>query len=119
MAYSFSENNGVEILSVDDLLNPLDNQEIIREVEEKIQASSNIFVVDLSPMNFMNSSGLTFLISILTRARSAGGEVAIANLSENIKKILLITRLNSVFSTYNSVAEALEALQPEQPLLEE
>lgn len=119
MAYSFSENNGVEILRVDSLLNPLDNQEIIKEVEAKIQASSNTFVVDLSEMDFMNSSGLTFLISILTRSRSAGGEVAIANLSENIKKILLVTRLNSAFSIYNSVEEAIAALQPEQPLIEE
>lgn len=119
MAYSFSESNGVEILRVDNLLNPLDNQEIIKAVEEKIQASSTTFVVDLIDMDFMNSSGLTFLISILTRSRSAGGEVAIANLSENIKKILLITRLHSAFSIYGSVEEALKALQPEQPLLED
>lgn len=119
MAYSFIERDGVQILNVDNLLNPLDNQEIIQVVEEKIAAQLTQFIVDLSEMNYMNSTGLTFLISILTRSRSAGGEVAIANLSDNIKKILLVTRLHSAFNIYESVEDALEALSPEQELQEE
>lgn len=113
MAYTFIEKNGVQILQVDDLLNPLDNQEIIRAVEDKIQANFIEFVVDLDQMDFMNSTGLTFLISILTRSRNAGGDVAIANLSENIKKILLITRLNSAFSVYENLEDALSFFEKE------
>lgn len=118
MAYSFTEQEDVQILLVDSLLNPLDNQEIIGIVEEKIEGNSTRFIVDLKDMDYMNSTGLTFLISILTRSRSAGGEVAIANLSDNIKKILLITRLHSAFSIYDSVNTALEALRQEAELQE-
>lgn len=114
MAYSFLEKDGVQILNVDNLLNPLDNQEIIRAVEDKIEAKFTEFVVDLDQMDFMNSTGLTFLISILTRSRNAGGDVAIANLSENIKKILLVTRLNSAFSVYENVADALSFFEKEK-----
>jgi len=113
MAYTFLEKNGVQVLQVDNLLNPLDNQEIIRAVEDKIKENFTEFVVDLDQMNFMNSVGLTFLISILTRSRSAGGDVAIANLSENIKKILLITRLNSAFSVYENLEDALSFFEKE------
>lgn len=113
MAYTFLEKNGVQILQVDNLLNPLDNQEIIRAVEDKIEANFSEFVVDLEQMDFMNSTGLTFLISILTRSRSAGGDVAIANLSDNIKKILLITRLNSAFSVYENLEDALSFFEKE------
>lgn len=114
MAYTFLEKNGVQILSVDNLLNPLDNQEIIRAIEDKIEAKFTEFVVDLEQMDFMNSTGLTFLISILTRSRNAGGDVAIANLSENIKKILLVTRLNSAFSVYENVEDALNFFEKEK-----
>lgn len=114
MAYTFLEKNGVQILSVDNLLNPLDNQEIIRAVEDKIEAKFTEFVVDLEQMDFMNSTGLTFLISILTRSRNAGGDVAIANLSENIKKILLVTRLNSAFSVYENIEDALSFFEKEK-----
>lgn len=119
MAYHFIEQDDVQILRVDSLLNPLDNQEIVTVVEAKIQAQQTRFIVDLEKMDYMNSTGLTFLISILTRSRSAGGEVAIANLSDNIKKILLITRLNSAFDIYESIDDALEALSSEQELQEE
>lgn len=114
MAYTFLEKNGVQILNIDNLLNPLDNQEIIRAVEDKIEAKFTEFVVDLDQMDFMNSTGLTFLISILTRSRNAGGDVAIANLSENIKKILLVTRLNSAFSVYENVDAAVGFFEKEK-----
>ena len=93
MNYSFKEEKGIQILTIDSILNPEDNQEVIAVVEELIKKHQSRFVVDLHQMDYMNSNGLTFLISILTRSRNAGGDVAIANLSENIKKILLITRL--------------------------
>lgn len=113
MAYSFSEQNRVQILQVDSLLNPLDNQEIVKAVEDKIKENYCEFIIDLNQMDFMNSMGLTFLISILTRSRNAGGDVAIVNLSDNIKKILLITRLQSAFSIHDKMESALAFFEKE------
>ena len=113
MEYSFTEKFNIQILQVDSLLNPLDNQEIIRAVEEKIKENCLEFIVDLGKMDYMNSNGLTFLISILTRSRNAGGDVAIANLSDSIKKILIITRLQSAFSIHESVDDALAFFEKE------
>ena len=98
MNYSFEEEKGIQILRIDTLLNPTDNLKLIEVIEGKIRQQQCRFVIDLQLMDYMNSNGLTFLISILTRSRNAGGDVAIANLSANIKKILLITRLQSAFS---------------------
>ena len=112
--YSFTSNNTIQILHVDDLLNPLENQKIIQEVEQFIENGYSNFVVDLTPMKFMNSNGLTFLISLLTRSRSAGGEVIISNLNENIKKILLITRLQSAFKIAKNNSAAIELFTLEE-----
>ncbi len=108
MNYSFEEEKGIQILRIDTLLNPTDNLKLIEVIEGKIRQQQCRFVIDLQLMDYMNSNGLTFLISILTRSRNAGGDVAIANLSANIKKILLITRLQSAFSLHNSVEKALD-----------
>ncbi len=108
MNYSFEEKKGVQILRIDSLLNPTDNLKLIEIIEDKIRQRQARFIVDLVQMDYMNSNGLTFLISILTRSRNAGGDVAIANLSDNIKKVLLITRLQSAFSLHNSVDTALD-----------
>jgi len=105
--YSFKEKNNIQILDVDDLLNPTDNQKIIEEVQGRIDGGQLDFIINLAPMDYINSSGLTFMISILTRARNAGGDVAVANLSDSIKKVLLITRLQSAFPVHDSLEEAL------------
>ncbi|MCP4443133.1 MAG: STAS domain-containing protein [Aureispira sp.] len=107
MAYTFLQHNNIQVLEVDNLWNPLDNQAIVRVVEEKIVEGFNDFVIDMGQMEYMNSSGLNFLISILTRARSAGGDVVIINVSEKIQQVLLIARLNSMFAVHNSLEEGL------------
>ena len=54
MNYSFSEQNGILILKINSLINPLDNQEIVSAVEQKILDNYNEFVIDLENMEFMN-----------------------------------------------------------------
>lgn len=101
----------IVVLRLDDLLQESQNQEIIHEVEQDLEAGRRYFVIDLAPMPYMNSTGLSFLISVLTRARSAGGEVVLANLAEPITKILLITRLQTMFQVVESVDEGIKWLQ--------
>lgn len=107
MPYKFSEQQQIQILEPDNLWIPEDNQKIIEEVTRLISEGKNNFVVNLNEVPYVNSIGLSFLISILTRARSAGGEVLIANVSDKIKQILLMTRLQAMFMVTNSVEEAV------------
>lgn len=108
MSYSFSVKDDINILKVDDLWNPEENQDLIATIEMKIEKGEVNYIIDFAELPFMNSNGLAFLISILTRARSAGGEVVIANISEKIEQILIMTRLESTFSVAESVEEGLE-----------
>ncbi|MFZ5518516.1 MAG: STAS domain-containing protein [Candidatus Zhuqueibacterota bacterium] len=69
------------------------------------------FVVDMAKATWMNSSGLGMLISGLTTARSSGGDLRLVNLSERIRRPLEITKLETVFLTYNSIEEAVNSFQ--------
>jgi len=66
-------------------------------------------VVDMEKATWMNSSGLGMLISGLTTLRSSGGDLRLANVSERVRRPLEITKLDSVFSIYNSVEDALKS----------
>ena len=46
--YSFSTNDKIQILQVDDLLTPLENQKIIKEIEQFREDGSSNFIIDLS-----------------------------------------------------------------------
>ena len=66
------------------------------------------FILDLSELKHVNSSGLGVFITLLTKARKKDGEVVIVNPSESIRSLLMMTKLNSIFHIYDSVEAALE-----------
>jgi anti-sigma B factor antagonist len=55
-------------------------------------------VVDLSELAFIDSTGLSVLITGLKRVRQQGGEMALRSPSPNTRKVLEITGLHEVFS---------------------
>jgi anti-sigma B factor antagonist len=59
----------------------------------------------------MNSTGLGILISCLTTLKNAGGELKLSNVTDNIKSLLTITKLVTVFDTYDSSDEAIAAMK--------
>ncbi len=66
-------------------------------------------VVDLKKVSFMNSSGLGMLIGGLTTMRNAGGDLRIANATNKIESLLIVTKLITVFKHFKSVDEAAES----------
>ena len=62
--------------------------------------------IDLSEVRYMNSSGIGVLITILTKFRNKGGEVVLIKPSDQIRKLLVITKLNAIFTIVESEEEA-------------
>ena len=54
--------------------------------------------IDGSKLEYVDSTGLGALISILKRARETDNKVIITNLKPNIKKLFDITELDKVFT---------------------
>ncbi len=66
-------------------------------------------VVDLGSVKFMNSSGLGMLISGFTTMKNGGGSLNLANATEKINSLLVITKLITIFENFNSVDEAVKS----------
>jgi anti-sigma B factor antagonist len=67
----------------------------------------NRFVFDLSELKYMNSTGLNVLINVLTKSRKNGGDLMIAGVSRKVQELLLVTKLNSVFTVTETADEAV------------
>ena len=67
-------------------------------------------IVDISNVRYINSSGIGVLITILTKFRNKGGEVCLVKPSENVKKLLIITKLNAIFNIAESEESAVQEL---------
>lgn len=75
-----------------------------------IASGSTRLVVDFARVTFVDSSGLAALISGLKAARAGGGDLCLANASEEVATIFEFTRLNRVISLYPTIDDALAAL---------
>ena len=68
-------------------------------------------VVNLGSVKFMNSSGLGMLISGFTTMKNGGGSLKLANATEKINSLLVITKLITIFENFNSVDEAVSSFE--------
>ena len=66
-------------------------------------------VLNLADVNFIDSSGLGLLVRLLTRSRAAGGSLRLCAVPPRISDVLRITRLDGLFDTHVSEAEAVGA----------
>lgn len=67
-------------------------------------------IIDLGDVKFMNSSGLGMLIGGLTTMKKANGFYKLANVTDKIESLLIITKLITIFEHYESVDKAIESL---------
>lgn len=91
----------------------LDNEQtsrLLKEVENTISEKINKIVLDIENIEYINSNGLNCFIQLLTKARNMGGDAVIVNVPEKIKNLLLISKLNTVFTIKDSIGQANEIL---------
>lgn len=107
MTYSIQEHQAIQVVKVEQLLNELDNNLILKEVQNRIEKGFNKFVIDLSSLNFMNSVGLNFMISVMNRSKNSGGDLTLANANAQVVNLLEITKLTPMFKLAPSVEKAV------------
>jgi anti-sigma B factor antagonist len=84
---------------------------LIRETVKKHMAETNLIVLNLGEISYIDSGGLGTLVGLRTSAINAGGTIKLANLTKRVGDLLQVTKLLTVFDVYNSEAEAVEAFR--------
>jgi len=67
-------------------------------------------ILDFSRVRNVNSAGLGSLITLFSRTRSVGGEFILAAVPQNVRNLLHITRLDTVFVISDTIEDALKRL---------
>lgn len=81
------------------------------QVLSAIDSGQRRVIVDLSGVEFMDSTGLGVLVAGLTRAREAGGGLWVVCSQERLLRLFQITGLDGVLSIYRT-AEDMVAAEP-------
>ncbi len=86
-----------------------DTKEFNELLHKLLDEGKKNMVVDLSEVKFMNSSGLGMLIGGLTTMKKSEGHLKLARTTEKIQSLLIITKLITIFESYDSVDEAIKS----------
>ena len=66
-------------------------------------------LLNLGDITYIDSAGLGALISSYTTTKREGGHLRLVNLTKRIQDLLAITKLITVFDTYESEPEAIDS----------
>jgi anti-sigma B factor antagonist len=66
-------------------------------------------LVDLSSVGFLDSSGLGALVRALTQSQKEGGQTKLLNAGPQIRKLLQMTKLDSVFEIHDDMEAAVSS----------
>ena len=102
------QKDGVMIFQVNGEINLSTSPELRRLFEG--QPSKRV-VVDLEKVSYIDISGLATLVEMLKRVLSQGGAFVLAGMSEKVKSLFEITKLDRLFSIFPSQQEAVSQVK--------
>jgi anti-sigma B factor antagonist len=66
-------------------------------------------LLNLGDVSYVDSSGIGELVSSYTTTSNAGGQLKLLNLTKKIQDLLMITKLLTVFPTFDNEQEAVSS----------
>ena len=102
------EKEGVWVFQVNGEINISTSPELKKQFEK--QPSKKI-VVDLEKVNYIDSSGLATLVEILKKTKTQGGSLGLAGMSDKVKSLFEITKLDKLFQISRNQDEAVSKVK--------
>ena len=81
------------------------------QIQKLLDAGQSKFLLNLADVDYIDSSGLGELVTSFTTVRNRSGQLKLLNLTRRIRDLLQITKLLTVFETFDSETEALKTLR--------
>ncbi|MBP6184888.1 MAG: STAS domain-containing protein [Saprospiraceae bacterium] len=107
MNYRFTHKNAVQVLYLYRLLSDMDNRAILDEVNRRLQDGCKSVVVDLSHLDYIDSTGLNLLLALWRHLRHFGCQLLLTEPQPSVMRLFELTRLRAVFDFIPSVETAL------------
>lgn len=107
MEYDIQKSEEIIILSLKGrLLGEHQTISLAEEIDEILALGITNVIVDLSELEFINSTGLNFLLTLLSKVRRADGEVVLCNMNALLQTLMVTTKLNSFFHISEDMEQA-------------
>jgi anti-sigma B factor antagonist len=104
-----SAEGGVSIIELTGDVTAACETELMDAYREAGRSEVGGIVLDFSGLDYMNSSGIGLLVTLLVRAKREGQQVSAYGLSDHYRQIFELTRLDKVISVHDEEEQAVAA----------
>jgi anti-sigma B factor antagonist len=105
-----SPREGLAVISLGGEVDVYTSPRVKQEIVNLLNGGTTKLVVDLTGVEYLDSTGLGVLIGALKRARERDGDLKLVCDNLRILRIFEITGLTKIFDIYRSESEAVEKL---------
>lgn len=102
------EAGGVVVCAVEGEINIDTSPDVRKTFDKLIGAQKKKIIMNFEKLNYIDSSGLATLIEMLQRLKKTDGKLRLCCISDKIKSIFEITKLEKLFEIFATEQEALK-----------
>ena len=107
MTISERMSGGVAIIDIKGRITAGEGAELLRDkINSLLHQGHKKLLLNLSGVDYIDSAGLGEIVGTFATVRRQGGTMKLLGLTSRIKDLLSITKLLTVFETFDSEAEA-------------
>jgi len=111
MRYSIEKSEKYTKFSLDeDKLDTLIAPQLKSEFITLYQSGTTNLILDLSKTKYVDSSGLSALLTAHRQSNDVGGCLVLVGVNDHVMKLLKISKLDTVFESLPTVEEAVDAV---------
>jgi anti-sigma B factor antagonist len=101
--------NGTSIIDITGDVNAFAESALMDAYTQACNGNTRAIILNFSGLEYMNSSGIGLLVTLLIRVNRQKQQLLAYGLSEHYRQIFELTRLNEAIGIYASEAEAIAA----------
>jgi len=106
------ELNGITVVGMKGEIVLGEESNAFREkIKELLMAGKKKIVLNVANVSYIDSTGVGVLVSCFNSARSHDGALKLVNVWSRFREVLQMTRLLTVFDTYDSESDAIQSFQ--------
>jgi anti-anti-sigma factor len=103
------ERNAI-IFALDGRIDSVGAGEMDRTLQAAIAQGKYKLVLDMSNVQYINSSGLRTLADVLTQTRTHDGDLRLVALNPKVERVFKIIGFDKFFDTFDTVEDAVRGL---------
>ena len=110
MNLDIREDGRVTILALNGDLGIGESETVFKKTVSRLLEEGKVhLLIDCSALRFVDSTGLGALVRALTTSQNEGGQTKLLAVGPHLKKLLEMTKLDSVFETFASREDAVSS----------